>query len=60
MDMASFDDAITAMQDGYENHTEGIDILQEAQKAVNSIDAVLRKGAATAGLTDGAMEEARQ
>ena len=60
MDMASFDDAIAAMQDGYENHTEGIDILQEAQKAVNSIDAVLRKGAATAGLTDGAMEEARQ
>ena len=59
-DMTSFDDAIAAMRKGYEKQDKEIDILQEAQKAVNSIDAVLRKGALTAGLTDGAMEEARQ
>lgn len=63
-DMTSFDASINAavamLKEGIEKWNTRSDVLRKAQDAINNIDAVLRKGAETQGLTDGAMAEARK
>lgn len=63
-DMSNFDvsisAAVNALNKGVEEWNNRSEILRQAQNAINSIDAVLRKGAETQGLTDGAMAEARK
>ena len=64
IDMSNFDASINAaasmLKEGIEEWNTRSNVLREAQDAINSIDAVLRKGAETQGLTDGAMAEARK
>ena len=63
-DMSNFDASISAaaaaLRKGIDQWNQRSQTLREAQNAINNIDAVLRKGAATQGLTDGAMAEARK
>ena len=63
-DMSNFDlsvdGAVKALKKGVSNWKERAAILDQAQQAINNIDAVLRKGAETGGLAKGAMEEARK
>lgn len=63
-DMSNFDlsvdGAVTALKKGVSSWEERAAILNQAQQAINNIDAVLRKGAETGGLARGAMEEARK